>query len=273
MKSPDNFKTIRRMLTASAILVFGLTLFACGGGNSIAGSTLSQAQFDSLLKSSSLYASLTSSVTSQQTSVSSIQGKQTTDEATIGRIALFGHVPGVASTLAIAQGKLTGARTLGTDVVDTTDYGICSDMGQHVGTSFTDLDGSPTDIFKQCTLNEYVVNSETGAIANAPVIWFTSTDCSTGALEFEADGGYDRPTLQGGLIFKSPADGSVVWVQPLASGATPQQLTSQSTYTPGSGCVTTSETHIGYMAVANSTDGNTGSGVPSGGVPPNYVYN
>jgi hypothetical protein len=215
-----------------------------------------------------LTAAIAAATHAQAATLAQVQAQQTVDESELKRVALFGHIPGTAATLR----AISGSARVASAIVDTTDYGICPDMGMHVGAGIPDV-GVPTDVFKQCTGNKYAVNSETGAIARAPVIWFPLPNCDGTPIEFEADGAYDRPTLQGGFVFRSPKDGAVLWVQPLGSGDVAQQLTSQSVYTTGGPCINATETHIGYSAVPNATDGLTGSGAPDGGVPNTYVYN
>jgi hypothetical protein len=260
MNSLDE-KTTRLLRFAGAFTLCTLTLWACGGGNSSAGpGTITQDQFNSLLAASSF---------------ATVEENQAKDEviiaantATLNTMKLIGHVPGVTTSTATAYDVRVSAQ----DITDPTDYGICSNMGQRVSAGVADADGSPTDLFKTCTGNKVAYNSETGAVATVPTMWFTGANCQKGTeIQFEA-GVYDRPTLQGGIIFASPMDGSIDWVQPLTHGAAPKKLTSQSVFTGGS-CSPDVEQHFGYFIVSNVTDGANGTGVPNSGVPDTYVYN
>lgn len=55
-------KTIQRMLAASAAVLFGFVLYACGGSSSTAGGTITQAQFDQMLQASTLFTALQNQV-------------------------------------------------------------------------------------------------------------------------------------------------------------------------------------------------------------------
>lgn len=261
---------IRKLLTASAVVLMVslmVSIAACFGGGDTGESNDTPAQFDAMLKASPLYIAQNKTIADQAAQIA-------TDESKIRGIALTGHVPGAPSAADVRFGRRTNAIAR---AVDNTDYGICPDMGQHVGPGLLDFDattgnGTPTDEFKNCTGNKVAYNSETGAVATAKTIWFSQANCAGSRIEFEADGAYDRPTLQGGLVFKSPTDGSVLWVQPLPVGTMAQQMTSQSIYSSGA-CSNGSEAHPGYIPVANVTDGSDGSGVPDGGVPNSYIYN
>lgn len=253
--TPANVK--RWLQFAGAFFLCTLTIYACGGGNSVAGGTLSAADFHKLLLADQSFTDLGTA--------------EENDAAAIKNIGLIGHVPGATTARDTARSTMAV-----TQAVDTTDYGICTDMGQHVANSLPpnlthDISGEPIDVFKQCTGTKYLVNTETGAIGTVPTIWFPSLNCAGTPIEFEADGVFDRPTLQGGITFKSPKDGSVRWVKPLGAGASTQQVTSHSVYSAGS-CTNADETHVGYDAVSNVTDGSDGSGVPDSGVPNTYVY-
>lgn len=251
-------KTVNRMLSAGAVLLFGSILYACGGGTTAVSDAITPAQFNTMLKASPLYTALTNSLAA--------------DEKTIADMHLFGHLPGASrnqSATDATSGRVTNAVT---NAVDNTDYGICPDMGEWAGHGPNDTDGSITDVFKQCTGSKYLANSATGHIANAPFVWYSQANCTGTAIEFLEPGGFDRPSLMGGLVFAAQKDGAILWVMPSDASEQPQQLVAQSNYSSGI-CSNGPETHDGFVAVPNVTDGNAGSGAPNGGVPKTYVYN
>ena len=253
---------MKTLWIAAALLLAG-TLAGCGSGSD------NDSAFD---QTTSVTAAIAAATHAQAAQISAIQSKQTADENTIASIALFGHVPGVTTTA-----EETGSvRTNAVSVVDNTDYGICQNIGQHVGPGIRDADGSSTDVFKQCTGVKYAVNSNNGNIATAPVIWFTDSTCgASGGTAFEMPSvvGYDRPTLDGGYVFKSQKDGTVFWVQENTSGVVPADMVAQSNYFQGVCQSDPNDTGPGYLLVQNVTDGSQGSGIPDAGVPATYVYN
>lgn len=262
----------RRFLNVAAMVTLAGALYACGGGGSSVaaneGTINNQSQFDAYLKASTVYTALTKELS--------------TDEATIAaqQKLLAGlpipHKPGTSIVTAAADASgsarteaipLPGARTS----TVTIDYGDCPDGGQYIGSSAPDPSGATTDFFKQCTgviygVNTSVTNSNgTHPVATAAIIWFTDSTCGSSggtAIEFENDGQYNDRTLLGGVAFFSPADGTEMWVAPTAEGVTPGNMTSHSIYASGA-CTPDTETHVGFTAVANSTDGANGSGVPA----------
>lgn len=248
--------TMQRMLTASTLLLFGSIMYACGGGRSMAGGTLTQADFDKMLASSSAFAAL-------QASQAALQNNQKADEATISRIAAFGHAPGAAED---------GRNALNYDqhtriTLQAVTYGSCSDMGQLIGHSTPDTLNATVENFRQCVINgaqyEYGAVVETGAIAQPFAIWFVGANCTGNMIEFEDDGGYNRQVLQDGVVFKSPIDASILMVN---AGQGGQSMTAQSNFDGGS-CNNATETHTGYAVSANDV---STTGVPSS-VPANFI--
>ncbi len=260
MKPFSEFKFVRRMLAASAVALFGGILFACGGGGSsvaagggTGSTTVTQAQFDALLKTSTLYTTLTAQLA--------------TDEATIARMAAFGHAPG-HSTVDGRSPMSVGAHPGVTTAAIT--FGPCPDMGEHVGDSQPDPAAAPVSYFKECLINgaQYIYGAVngTGAIKAADKIWFTDTSCGAGGgSPIEIDDGemYNSLALRQGIVFASPVDGSEVMVTAGQGGST---VTAHSDY---SGVCTTEDTTApGYAVTPNDVNV---TGVPAA-VPSDFIY-
>lgn len=247
----------------AAAVVAMVSLAACFGGGS-----------SSSADDSAQIAALQKTVDSLTSALSTVQKNQAADEQAFANVQQFGHIPGAAVS---AAEQRFGIRTsaVRTAAVDTTDYGQCTNnggMGNWSGHGPLDSDGSITDYFKLCTGNTMVTNSTTGKIADAPIVWYTGTGCSGTVIEFVEAGAFDRPTLTGGMIFKSGFDQSIQWVQPLAAGGSDARVTTLSHWDLNDGCINASETHDGFVAIPNVTDGDSGSGAPDGGVPSTYTH-
>lgn len=278
-------KTIQRMLSATAAVIFCFTLYACGGGTSIADSTLSQAQFDSLLKSSALYKTLTTSLSadenalaqvpdlkstidSQAATIASLQSSQASDEKALVKVEAFGH-----SRSAVASAS--SVRTLAIDIgggprAQVITYGPCADMGQSYGNASPDPTSTTVKYYRQCPINgvQYVYGAvvQTGAIAQPALLWFDQPACGGNPLIFQNDGAYNRSTLQGGVVFDSPVDGTTELA--IIAGQAGDIMTSHSVYDLNSRtCITVDETHPGYLATPNDVNV---TGVPAA-VPADFI--
>lgn len=253
----------RTLAAAFTIIVAGLVACGGGGSSSNADSGVSLTAFNAL-----------------QAQVNALQASVTADEKLLANVALIGHAPGTSAVTAFAE-RTSGVRTLAISLPgsrsNAVDFGQCTNMGQYVGSGAPNPSGSTVDFFKQCTGVTYGVNSSAPLpdgnfpVAQPAIMWFDGPNCTGNVIQFANDGQYNYHTLLGGIVFISPVDGTTeYWVQATAAGVTPGNLVSASIYTAHT-CSPDVETHVGFIAILNVTDGtgSSGSGV-SAEVPP-YV--
>lgn len=238
-------KVAQRMITATAILVFGTAMYACGGGKSLAdGTLLTQAQFNTLLASAAPFTAVQDGVTAVKGSVS--------------KLTLIGTVHGSAratDAVNVAEGA------------SAVSFGPCADMGVLVGftpggnNNAADPLTATYQAFKQCTGYYYEATVGSGNIAIANRIFWDGPNCTGNMYEWEAGGGgYNTQILQGGVVFLSPVDGTTELM--VASGQTPQPILIQSVWvTSNPGCQADIEVQLLYVVSSNKT---SVTGVPNG---------
>lgn len=238
-------------------------LSACNGSDTdptdvdTAGVTAAQMQ-------SAITAAVSSATHAQAAQITSLQNQ-------LKKVEQFGHAPG-APTTAHSYGVRTLAMLTEPVVTAATSFGPCADMGQHIAdnTSFGDPLGATVEYFKQCPINgaQYVYGAvvETGAIATPPnnIVWFVLPGCAGLPIIFENDGSYNRPSLQGGVVFVSPVDNITQLM--VTAGQTGISMTSASAQ-QGTSCFPDPETHLGYNTMPNVL---STTGVPTS-VPANFI--
>lgn len=196
-------KLAQRMLTASAVLLFGSLMYACGGG-ATAGGTLTQADFDKLLGTSSAF-------TDVQTG--------------LARLPLIGKVKGQVS--------------MDTGLAVAADFGPCADMGIYSGQGGSDSANplqSQFEIYKQtadtqtgCPGATTSYNETTGFHDRLPFAYWSAPNCK-GVMYVSTDTPsftMSLAALEGILVMKSP-DPADDHVYASAAGSSPQTVTIQS---------------------------------------------
>lgn len=259
---------VGRMVKMAAFLLCVGSLFACGGGGTaVAGSgDLTPAQFDADLLASSAFKALQAQLTDNAATIKAQGATITAHGLTIQRMAAFGHSAASPLTASAAR-REASFNPHGGIVTDTITFGPCPDMGEHVGDAAPSPVSSATAYFKQCPINGaqyfYGAISGLGTIRVADKIWFTSSDCSTGAIEIDDGEMYNTMALTSGVVFRSPFDNSLVMV---AAGQAGDTVTARSDF--GGVCTTEDTTAPGYAVTANDV---SVTGVPET-VPVKFIY-
>lgn len=165
-----------------------------------------------------------SAIPNEATAIQALRAEVSDMQTSIKKLQLIGHAHGVPSAervLAIGSNAFTEAVS----------FGPCTDMGVYEGSTFQPGNGplgALYQAFKNCTGTHAEYEVDNGALKPANRTYYVSADCTGTAYEWQAGGqGYDRQTLNDGVVFVSPADGSILWVQP---GQTPVMTQVQSVY-------------------------------------------
>lgn len=144
-------------------------------------------------------------------------------------------------------------------------FGPCTNMGVLVGrgseTSLATPDplSANLEAFQQCTGYSYNTLLGSGTIGTAPRIFWDGPNCTGNLLEWEAAGsGYNTQTLQNGVVFLSPVDGTPLMVK---AGQTPQPILIQSAWVLSNpGCQSDVEIQLMYFVTPNDV---TITGIPT----------
>lgn len=228
------------MKTLFACLMI-LFLTACNGSNNSTAPAagITQAQLDAAV------APLKADIESLQTENAALKAGQS-------KLTLIGKVHGVASTELRMQGEFR------TEAVSAPNFGPCADMGVLVGFTNQGSNTAPDPLtanfqaFKQCTGYYYEAQVGTGNISIASRIFWDGPNCTGNMYEWEAGGaGYNTQTLESGVVFISPVDGSELAV---TAGQTAQPIMIQSAWVAANpGCQSDVETQLLYSVTANVT--------------------
>lgn len=173
-------------------------------------------------------------------------------QASIKKLQLIGNAHGVATaerTLAIGEAAATSV-----------DFGPCTDMGVLVG--FTNAGNNVGEgvlsasyqAFKTCTGYMYETSVGTGDIKTSNRIFWDGPNCTGNMLEWEAGGsGYNTQTLQDGVVFINPADGTTQLM--VKSGQIPKPILFQSVWVlDNPGCQSDIETQLMYQVSPNDVN-------------------
>lgn len=138
-------------------------------------------------------------------------------------------------------------------------FGPCPDMGVLVGrgTQINNPTGDPLsaniEAFHQCTGYDYNTVLGSGTIGTAPRLFWDGPNCTGNMLEWEAGGqGFNSQTLQDGVVFLSPVDGTPLMVK---SGQTAQMIMMQSVWVLSNpGCQSDIEPQLMYFVTPNDVN-------------------
>jgi hypothetical protein len=188
------------------------------------------------------------SLTEALAAATHIQAEQA---ASLNKLTLIGKVHGVSNELKM-QGEFR------TEAQATVSFGPCSDMGVLVGftnpnnNSAADPLTATYQAFKQCTGYYYEAQVGTGNVAIASRIFWDGPNCTGNMYEWEAGGaGYNTQTLENGVVFISPVDGSELAV---TAGQTGQPIMIQSAWVAANpSCQSDIETQLLYSVTPNVT--------------------
>lgn len=204
-------------------------------------------------------------VEAMRAQIDALQGQM----AKFNEIQIIGHPKTPASssdsvrTLAMLREPVVGAPSAATVAGQ---FGPCSNMGTQEGfdSVIGDALSAVSKAFKTCAGYHIEYMTVDGSIKPANRIFWDGPNCTGNLLEWEAGGaGYDHSTLQDGVVFINPFDGTSVLSVP--SHQTPQPILIQSVWVLSNpGCQADVETQLMYRVVPNDTQVTGGPNSPVG---------
>lgn len=251
----------KRMMAATAVVIFGFTLYACGAGSSSAVTgTLTQAQFDSLLSTSSAFTSLKAQV------------------AAIGSPAVYIKAPN-APTVAVNR-RMT--ESVGGGSTSTTTAALPSPCNWTLTGRPTSSDPLQSSLASgvSCTgyyftISEAATSSDNGVIQPFPAtlaLQFDGAGCTgnmyVGEFSYNGNPGIGTGAITNGAVFRydpsntGPTDASTYYMVPANESS--QTVTIQSIYA-ARGCQSVGPLSVSAWAV--SANDPTVTGIQNAPVP------
>lgn len=239
-------KTIHRMLAASAVVLFGFVLYACGGSSSTAGGTLTQAQFDQMLAASSLFQALQSRST-PAVYIKAPNAKAYAIRALSARTEAINTGNSLPQTITPCTGigTLTGRPTT-SDAISASVY-----SGVSCTLYYFDISAAPT-------ASDQGLIQQIGNSGNA-VVYFDAAGCTGNAIVPGGLSGFSPAAVPNGAVFtmnpQSPNMGGNDWNNPAnywyvkAGSARIATINFVSEWVRSVGCQANSGTDFGGYAV------------------------